>query len=558
MYQFFCTFLALHPEFGGRHPAGMWTFAALMFITGAVRMWCSNRVGKLCDEEVEQGSRLLLRVIANHSTLWGFFVLFSLRSVYGNATLEMCIVIGVAGFATGGAVVLAAHPPLAWLHLGIQCVPVLIWSFSARGRVGLLVFTLVTAFILFVGALIVATHRHYVAMFRAQLLLESRGEELRRAKETAEEASSARAQFLANMSHEIRTPLHGVLGMTQLLSETPLSQTQQDLINALAGSGSHLLGIVNDILDYSKIASGRLATESMPFDLPALLEDVGTPVGAVAQAKGIRWIMDRSDEVGRTFRGDPMRIRQVLTNLLNNALKFTESGEVRLHVESPEPGWLRFEVVDTGIGISQDRSKDLFQDFTQADASTTRRFGGTGLGLAISKRLVELMGGTLSVESELGCGSRFTAAIPLAEAADSEVHSPAQIEPARLIPKAESRRILLAEDNPVNRMIAERFLAGRDCTVDVAETGRAAVALHTAQPYDLILMDCNMPEMDGFEATAAIRASNQAPKVPIIAVTASAFAEDNERCHRAGMNGYLAKPLRREELLQAVASALAE
>jgi len=466
----------------------------------------------------------------------------------------MCIGIGVAGFATGGAVVLSAYPRLAWLHLGIQCVPFLIWSFFARERVGLLVFALVISFMIFVGLLMMANHRHIVTMFRALLLLEVHGEELKRAKETAEEASSARAQFLANMSHEIRTPLHGVLGLTQALGETPLTHSQAEIVGALARSGSHLLAIVNDILDCSKIASGKLTLESVPFGLRALVRDVSAPAEAMSQAKGLRWIVDY-DGIGGSFRGDPLRIRQVLTNLLSNAVKFTASGEVRLQVERDPPGWISFAVTDTGIGISESQCKDLFQDFTQADASTTRRFGGTGLGLAISKRLVELMSGTLSMTSKAGRGSRFTAAIPLPQVGEGDLLKPEESAKVTLgLPPG--KRILLAEDNPINRMIAERFLAGTGAIVEAAETGRVAVARHAAHPYDLILMDCHMPDMDGFEATAAIRTLREGADVPIVAVTASAFAEDRERCRRAGMDGYVAKPLRREELIRAVAAAL--
>jgi len=228
-------------------------------------------------------------------------------------------------------------------------------------------------------------------------------------------------------------------------------------------------------------------------------------------------------------------------------------------VESADAGWVRFVVADTGIGIDDSQLAGLFQEFTQADASTTRRFGGSGLGLAISKRLVDLMGGALVVRSRPGCGSTFTAALPL-PAVEPAACSPADAPQGRNSPALRlppGCRILLAEDNPVNRMIAQRFLAGTGCVVDTAETGIEAVARHLENPYDLILMDCHMPDMDGFEATAAIRAQIDGSRVPIVAVTASALPEDRERCHTAGMNGYVSKPLHRDQLVDAIASALA-
>ena len=277
MYVLFCVFFAVQPEFVGRESWAMWAFTIFMLVGGILRMWRGAAVANLKDQEVLSAGGTLLPVIALHSVLWGTFIGFSFWAVCGNARLEMCIVIGIAGFATGGAVVLAAYPPLAWLHLGVQCGPLLVWSIFARERVGLLMVTLVVAFLIFIGALVIASHADILAMFRAQLLLEIRGEELRRAKETAEEASSARAQFLANMSHEIRTPLHGVLGLTQVLGQTPLTDGQKELLRALNSSGNHLLAIVNDILDCSKIASGKLTFEDVSFDLDALVRDVSVP-----------------------------------------------------------------------------------------------------------------------------------------------------------------------------------------------------------------------------------------------------------------------------------------
>jgi signal transduction histidine kinase len=393
MYVVFCAIFAIQTDFGAAHRMASWTFLCLMTATGAFRMWCGRRVEACGDTGMEPARRTFLASISIHSLIWGAFVAYALWAESGNQALEMSLIVGVAGFGTGGAVVLAAYPLLAWLHLGIQCGAVLIWSLSAQN---ILIFTLVVSFVVFVGATIQSFNAHILGMFGAQMLLEIRGKELTRAKELAEEASSARAQFLANMSHEIRTPLHGVLGLTQILGETSLNEVQKELLNTLNRSGTHLLAIVDDILNWSKISSGRLAVESVPFDVEALLADVAAPAKAMAHAKGLRWTFDRPAALAPSYRGDPVRLRQVLANLLSNAVKFTGAGEVRLRVEPGGPGRIAFVVADTGIGISESQAGTLFRDFTQADASTTRRFGGTGLGLAISKRPVELMGGSLT------------------------------------------------------------------------------------------------------------------------------------------------------------------
>lgn len=553
MYVLFCGFVALQP--GIAHwPAVSSTAILLLVILGTLRFWSGERLQGLDGDEARRACRPFISLMGLQSAVWSAFVAFAFWSGSGNAQLELCLVVGVAGFATGGAAVAAAYPPLAWVQFGVQVLPVMVWSIVSHQRVGYLVPVLVICFILFISGLIATTHRHIQAMFRAQLQLETQSAELTRAKEAAEQASSARAQFVTNMSHEIRTPLHGMLGVAELLRQSQLTDGQNELLSTLIDCGEHLLELVNEILDYSKIVSGRLELEQVPLDLPGLVHEVAAPLEPLASAKGLQFSVACSLEGLRL--GDPMRIRQVLANLLNNALKFTENGEVRLVVEPSEAGRIGFSVQDTGIGISETQLSRIFQEFTQADASTTRRFGGTGLGLAISKRLVEAMQGELTVASKPGEGSRFTATIPLPEI---ELPKTSRRDPPNSVPLSlglpQGCRILIAEDNAVNRMIVRRFLEETGLTIETADTGRHAVELHAANPYDLILMDCHMPDMDGFEATAAIRASN-ASDVPILAVTASAFAEDRERCLSVGMNGFLAKPLRRDTLLQRIAMEL--
>lgn len=559
MYVVFFVLFTSQSQYGILHPAAGWTSAGAMLFAGVYRTWCAQRLLHSSSGTAEAERLRFLRSVALHSVLWAASISCALWAVRGRGPLETAVIIAIAGFSSAGAGALAPNPAFAWIHVIGPGGAALVWAIWAQDRFGVLMVTLVAAFLGFVAASIAVQHRHVAGMVRSRLELELHGAELRRAKELAEEASSARATFLANMSHEIRTPLNGVLGLTQVLDLTSLTPEQRSLLDALRRSGDHLLAIVNDILDFSKINAGKLEIENVSFDLRTLIQDVAAPLQVVAEAKGLQWTLVFPPELFAVYQGDPVRIRQVLGNLLHNAVKFTESGEVRLVVERGQPGWMRFTVADTGIGVSAEQCKGLFRDFAQADASTTRRFGGSGLGLAISKRLADMMGGRLTVESERGKGSRFVFEIPLPRSENEKnisALSAALRQPVFQLPA--TWRILVAEDNPINRTIAERFLAGSGAAVDTVENGRAAVALHAARPYDLILMDCHMPEMDGFEATAAIRSQGAGADVPIIAVTASALPEDRQRCLAAGMNGHVSKPLYRAELLEAIAHAMRE
>ncbi|MBK7661613.1 MAG: response regulator [Betaproteobacteria bacterium] len=370
----------------------------------------------------------------------------------------------------------------------------------------------------------------------------------------AQAADEAKSRFLANMSHEIRTPLAGILGTVELLLATPLEARQRDLAHAAHRSGESLLGIINDILDYSKIEAGRLSIENTPFDLAALVREVSDLLAPGAAAKGVALQVAWEPGVPRWVSGDPMRLRQVLLNLAGNAVKFTECGEVDLRVRQAagEDGTprLAFSVRDTGIGIEPIALGRLATPFTQADESTTRRYGGTGLGLAISRQLVGLMGGTLDIESTPGRGSTFAFSIPL-QAAVGPPHQEATAP--RPAPSRRCGRILLAEDNPVNQQVACAFLENAGHAVAVVANGREAVRESVTGAFDLVLMDCQMPEMDGFAATAEIRRSQDgAARTPIVAVTANALAGDRERCLASGFDDYLAKPYREEALLAVV------
>ena len=558
----FIMFLALLvsarvTEIASDSPLFYYTILSLLGTSVVSRLFILKSLKHQTPETLPAWQRIFSVAVMTTSICWGVF-LARVFELYGLTISTVVILLMTIGIAGGAAIALFIWRGLAQLYLVVLLLLPMV-SVLQLGEGGIafgIAFALVVYFVFLFFQIIRANGEYWHALINTRML-QLQAEELSQAKRAAEKANSAKSSFLANMSHELRTPMNAILGFTQIMADdSTLSEGHRRNIREVNRAGEHLLNLINEILDLTKIEGGYLKLDKRGFDLYAMVDELATLMAPSASTREIELSIHVDPVIPRLLEGDELRIRQILINLIGNAIKFTREGKVSVEVTRAREGHYRFEVQDSGIGIESGAIPSLFKPFTQADATTTRRYGGTGLGLAISYQLVKLMGGELGVESEPGIGSRFWFHLPMREGI-AAMETPNREDAGSSRGEGTARQggsVLVVEDNRVNQMVAQKILVKLGLQVATADNGIEALDKVASGHFDLIFMDVQMPEMDGYETTRRIRAreAEGTARHTIIAMTANAMSGDRELCLAAGMDDYITKPIKMGELKQVI------